>query len=252
MRSRPLQPCEPSRRRASRSAFTLIELLAVIAVMVLLLSFTLPILRGGGSMNTVGWDIASIIEQARAYAQANNTYVWVGFNEAEVSDSNTRRVGVFVVASKTGTAAAATTANNLQIVGRIRAFDNVRITTASALSYSGAPTTARFDIATGSDELSSGFVLPAKVAYRGRTLTSNCMLEIDPTGTIAHAATANSPASGFHWIGLGLTATRGVEDVTVDNALVDTLALAIAPLTGRIDVRRPESVIPAAQGGDGN
>ena len=68
-----------------RAAFTLMELLVVIAIISLLAVFTIPAIsgiKGGSDVTSTAYSIAGILDQARAYAMANNTYVWVGLAEA--------------------------------------------------------------------------------------------------------------------------------------------------------------------------
>lgn len=66
-------------------------------------------MNGACDMTRTAHDIADTLEQARTYAMANNTYVWVGFFEedgslpsANPSISGTGRVVMSVVASRDG------------------------------------------------------------------------------------------------------------------------------------------------------
>lgn len=62
--------------------FSLVELLTVIAIMTLMASLAVPSLRsltGSGSFTQEVGQIAEVMEQARAYAVGQNTYVWVVF-----------------------------------------------------------------------------------------------------------------------------------------------------------------------------
>ncbi|MGB8356025.1 MAG: prepilin-type N-terminal cleavage/methylation domain-containing protein [Chthoniobacteraceae bacterium] len=65
-------------------AFTLLELLVVISIMALVIAFSRLALQGvssSGKFNASLSDVSGILEQARAYAIAQNTYVWVVFYE---------------------------------------------------------------------------------------------------------------------------------------------------------------------------
>jgi prepilin-type N-terminal cleavage/methylation domain-containing protein len=99
----------PSPRRPN--AFTLVELLVVIAIIGVLMAILIPAFNGiRGDIPKATYDIAGTLEQARTYAMANNTYVWVGFYEEDGSQSSTAqatsgvgRVVMSIVTSKDGT-----------------------------------------------------------------------------------------------------------------------------------------------------
>ncbi len=109
-----------------QAAFTLVELLVVtglIAVMAALAGPALVAIKGGEDMTKNAYDIAGLLEQARAYAMANNTYVFVGLEEVDASRTasvvpqlpGTGRVAVAVIASKDGTRDYDVTNGNLSI-----------------------------------------------------------------------------------------------------------------------------------------
>src|SRR5438552_7297388 len=94
-------------------AFTLLELMVVIAIIVLAIAFIKPAftsLKGAGDVTSAAYTIKGVLDQARTYAMANNTYTWVGFYEEDASQSSTSpatvgigRLVMSVVASKDGT-----------------------------------------------------------------------------------------------------------------------------------------------------
>ena len=121
-----------------RSAFTLIELLIVIAIVALLSALTLPAfnsIRNAGGLTKSANDIAGILEQARTYAMAQNTYTWVGFRR-DNADTPSDTLVVGVIASKIGSTNPAADAVPL---GKLARFDNVKIV---ELSPSPATTAA--------------------------------------------------------------------------------------------------------------
>jgi len=99
-------------------AFTLLELLIVVGVIGLLLALIAPAftsMKSGSDFTHAVYGIQGVLENARTYAKANRTYVFVGFAEVDssvdpsVSPQVTTgsapygRVAVAVVASKDGT-----------------------------------------------------------------------------------------------------------------------------------------------------
>ncbi|HYJ03803.1 MAG TPA: type II secretion system protein [Chthoniobacterales bacterium] len=99
--------------RTRSRAFTLIELMVVIGIIVLLMVLLAPSvtsLKGAGDISNTAYTIKGLLEQARAHALVNNTYTWVGFFEENgaVPSTNpptmgTGRVIISTVASKDGT-----------------------------------------------------------------------------------------------------------------------------------------------------
>ena len=94
-------------------AFTLLELLVVIAIIAILTALVAPVftnIKSGNDITTAAYTIKGVLGQARTYAQANNTYAWVGFYEEDGSRASTNpatagngRLVLSVVASKDGT-----------------------------------------------------------------------------------------------------------------------------------------------------
>src|SRR6266536_1013872 len=101
----------PQRERAS--AFTLLELLIVIGIISLLMVLIVPAftnIKSGTDVTSAAYTIKGALDTARTYAKANNTFVWVGFKEVDVSQdasvtpqtTGTGRVAIAIVASKNG------------------------------------------------------------------------------------------------------------------------------------------------------
>jgi prepilin-type N-terminal cleavage/methylation domain-containing protein len=106
------------KRSSSQTGFTLIELLVVmgiIAVLMVLIAPAFTNMKSAGDVTNAVYGIQGLLENARTYAKANHTYVFIGFAEVDSSvDPSVSpqviggptpygRVAVAVVASKDGT-----------------------------------------------------------------------------------------------------------------------------------------------------
>jgi prepilin-type N-terminal cleavage/methylation domain-containing protein len=95
------------------NGFTLLELLIVVGIIGLLLVLLAPAfttIKGSGDVTSAAYTIKAVLDTARTYAKANDTYTWVGFYEEDVSQPSTNpstqgigRIVMSIVASKNGT-----------------------------------------------------------------------------------------------------------------------------------------------------
>ncbi len=120
--------------------FTLLELLIVLSIIGILLVLLAPAftsLKGGTDVTSAAYTIKGVLDTARTYAKANNTYAWVGFYEEDVSSgtpgtAGTGRVVMSIVASKDGTKvydANSTSINPTRLiqVGKLVKIENIHL-----------------------------------------------------------------------------------------------------------------------------
>lgn len=102
----------PKQRERSR-AFTLVELIVVIALISTLMVLVAPAFTGiksAGDVTSAAYTIKDALEQARTYAMAYKTYVWIGFYEEPAGQPSTNpatpgtgRIVISTIASADGT-----------------------------------------------------------------------------------------------------------------------------------------------------
>jgi type II secretory pathway pseudopilin PulG len=112
--------------------------MCVIAIMAVVAVFIAPAftaLKSAGDVTSAAYTIKGLLEQARTYAIANNTYTWVGFADSVGSNTTavTGQVSIAIVGSNDGT----------KFVCAVNPTDTTRLgtdsTTASAMVVGSGP-----------------------------------------------------------------------------------------------------------------
>lgn len=136
--------------------FTLLELLlciAVISIMITASVFAVGKMQGAGRFNQTISGLGGILDYARQYAVAQNTYVWVAFSETQ-GDVD-KSLNVAVLASLDGTDPSPWTdygtvpSQSIQLIQRVRSFSHVNMEEAGSLGVNqvpSLPTTPTIDV----------------------------------------------------------------------------------------------------------
>jgi len=199
-------------------AFSLVELLAVMAVMgVLTAASTVAIssMSKAGNMNQTASSISLLLEQARAHAMANNTYVWVGFAQNAITSNLT----IGVVAGTTGQQSDLTNAKYIPLFAP-KTYNLISLKSGlsvASLTQSGDQ---------GSD-ISTSTLANFQQRTDGTTITLSSVIQYNPRGQACLA----SSGGASHGIQIGLQPNHGGGG--------DIAILQIATLTGQVQVFRP-------------
>ena len=231
--------------------FTLIELLVVMSIIAILLVLMAPAfttLKSGADVTGAAYSIKGVLDQARTYAMANNTYTWVGFYEEDVSTASTNpvtpgigRIVMSIVASKDGTTVydprspAQITTTRLTQVGKLTKIDNVHLWThTDNPSNSGSTFDTRPDVAStycigNSSPVNSTtpFQYPLGSPYTFRK-----MIEFSPGG---EARIDNNSYALQKAAEIGLRATHGT---TVDLAGPNVVAIQFGGIGANVRIYR--------------
>ena len=198
-------------------AFSLIELLAVIAVMSLLISLAVPVMSGlqsSGKMNDAVTRVSLMLDQARDYAMAHNSYVWVGFKEADDDGG----VQVSAVAGTTGMSTDIGSAGTLRQISKVELFDRIKYRNGSG-DLSGMET---------ANNVSESKIGTFNQSKQGKTIQFNHIVQFSPSGEARVGV--DQPK---RWIEVGFQPSVG------DATNGDVAALQISATSGQVRIFRP-------------
>lgn len=204
------------RSQGISAAFSLIEMLIIVALIILVMALTAPalvgIVQGQGMKRAIG-DVSGIAEQARSEAMATSTWTWLGFAQQD-KGTHSELVAV-VVASLDGTTNMAQ--NNLRMISPPIRIENVKLL--STLTEWGQGVTGTVPL--------SGANFSFSQNIRGQTVTfNNTVLGFNSQGEATRGDGAVPP-----WIEIGLRELKGLTEMPDKTA-----SIRVSGFSGQVDI----------------
>lgn len=220
-------------------AFSLTELLVVICIIALLAASSMPAITalGRGSQVThAASTLAGLLEQAREYAVAQNTYVWVGFYQ----DTSSINMSIVAVASKDGTNLTESTPDlgvvpnaSVDLIYRVQTFKQVQLKEPGDAELTACfaqplmPATSPVN-ALGKDNMVISVKVPGSASASPIRFTR--VVQFTPTGSVR-----NNSTSAINLVEFGLQPKVAAQDKNSRNVVV----MRINGFTGLTQVYRP-------------
>jgi prepilin-type N-terminal cleavage/methylation domain-containing protein len=239
-----------------KGGFTLIELLVVmgiIAILMVLIAPAFTTIKSAGDVTGAAYTIKGVLDTARTYAKANNTYVWVGFFEENVANPvspnpDTPAIGrlvMSIVASKDGTNVYGSGTGNIDPtkliqIGKLTKIDNVHLWThtdapsGTGETYDSRPNVAStFCIGNSSpSDSTTPFQYPVGAPAPTAQYTFRKLVQFSAGGEARINNNSNALQVAAE---IGLRATHGV---TVDTGSPNLVAIQFGGLNADVRIYR--------------
>ena len=206
-------------------------------------------IKGGTDVTSAAYTIKGVLDTARTYAKANNTYTWVGFYEENVANpaspnSDTPAIGriiMSIVGSKDGTnVGTAVDARKLIQVGKLTKIDNVHLWTHTDAPFgTGSTFDTRSNVASAycigdSSPANSAtpFQYPVGNPAPSAQYTFVKAVQFSPTGEARVNNNSNFPQATAE---IALRPTHGT---TVDTTSTNLVAIQFTGFAGNITIYR--------------
>ncbi len=232
-------------------------MIAVTAIITLMVSLVVPAVTHLNSATDVtkgAYDIAGLLEEARAYAKAKSTYTWVGFFEEDASQSpgtpGVGRVVLSLIASKDGTAIYPVMGDQMPLNSSnlVQIDKLVKINNAHLVALTPTDVPNRTDVPDSSSGYQVGLdsfgehvtppattATPNKVTFnyplQGTSYTFVKIIQFNPFGDATKIV--DTPAQIME-IGLRPTHVNAV-----DNGTTNCVAIQVAGIGGQVRIYRP-------------
>lgn len=258
-----------SPRPHRQNGFTLVEMLVVVGIVLVLMALLAPAftsLKTAGDVTSAAYTIKGVLDQARTYAMANNTYTWVGFYEEDSTSTvatnvappypGKGRVLTASVYSNDGTKiyensdpAAALPSDRIKQIGKLTRIEGLHMAdvgappsptpnptpaASSLAARSGLPYTENASIIPPGDHynrVSSDSSDKTQFNFPAQSYTFYKTIRFDPRGE----ANMNSTYDLRHVVEIGLRPTHGN---TVDNNATNVVAIQISGVGGDVKIYR--------------